>query len=183
MEYKGKLYGKIANKYIDLEVTSDEFDAMKKQIEEHELYGMEKRAELEELEKENNSFFDENEHLKRQLEKEKELSEFSRQTAIDLKNLLEKQEREHRGEVFKFNKLLEKTIFERDDYKQIAFKQKDDLENKFEDLQNDIKFLYEMKQRAINAFDKKDASEQQYLYKMIDDWIHQLSSASAKTEA
>lgn len=28
MEYKGRLYGKIANKYIDLEVTADDFDRL-----------------------------------------------------------------------------------------------------------------------------------------------------------
>ena len=52
-------------------------------------------------------------------------------------------------------------------------------------IENDIAFLYEMKQRAINVFDKKDVSDKEMLYTMIDDWIHdlRLKRASAKTEA
>jgi len=32
MQYKGKLYGRIGGKYIDLEVTADDYDNLKKQL-------------------------------------------------------------------------------------------------------------------------------------------------------
>ena len=115
MEYTGKLYGKIGNKYFDLGRTSEEFDEFEK-------------------------------HFKEQI-----------------------------------------------NFKQAAYKLQGDIETlkeqqaEIEDskMENDISFLYEMKQRAINAFDKKDVSDKEMLYTMIDDWIHdlRLKRASAKTGA
>lgn len=115
MEYIGKLYGKLGNKYFDLGRTSEEFDEFEK-------------------------------HFKEQI-----------------------------------------------NFKQAAYKLQGDIETlkeqqaEIEDskMENDIAFLYEMKQRAINAFDKKDVSDKEMLYTMIDDWIHdlRLKRASAKTEA
>lgn len=87
----------------------------------------------------------------------------------------------YKDEVFEFNKLLEKKIFEHEDYKQFVFKQKSDSEFKeWEKMQNDIKFLYEMKSRAANAFDNRDVSDKEMLYKMIEDWIDELSKKCDK---
>lgn len=65
------------------------------------------------------------------------------------------------------------------DYKQALFSLKMDIEfdsdKQFEKMQNDIKFLYEMKSRAINAFENRDVSDKEMLYKMIEDWIDELS--------
>lgn len=74
------------------------------------------------------------------------------------------------------------------DYKQALYKLQDDFETfkeqeiEREDLQieNDIVFLYEMKKRARNAFDKKDISEKEMLYKMIEDWIDDLRNKRIK---
>ena len=74
MKYIGKLYGKIGNKYFELGKNSEDFDTLERQVKKLDFDGTEYRATIEELEKENDKFFDENEHLKRQLEKEKELS-------------------------------------------------------------------------------------------------------------
>lgn len=79
------------------------------------------------------------------------------------------------------------------DYKQAIFKLQGDFEmlkdqeKEIEDskIEKDLIFLHEMKQRAINAFDKRDISEKEMLFTMIDDWVHELrlKRASAKTGA
>lgn len=96
----------------------------------------------------------------------------------ELKKLSEKEQ----------NQAIQKT-----EYKQIAYKLQGDLDTlkeqqlEIEDskMENDIAFLYEMKSRAINAFDNHDVSDKEMLYTMIDDWIHdlRLKRAAAKTEA
>lgn len=61
------------------------------------------------------------------------------------------------------------------DYKQIAFKLQTDIEMKvWENADKNLPFLNEMKSRLQNYEQKKDVTELQLVYKMIDDWIDEL---------
>ena len=62
------------------------------------------------------------------------------------------------------------------DYKQIAFKLQDDIEQlKWGMANKDIPFLKEIRKHAVTAFDKRDIASKEMMFKMIDDWIDELT--------
>lgn len=59
--------------------------------------------------------------------------------------------------------------------KQVAFKLQGDVETaRWENAQKNIAFLKEMKGRLEKYHSKKDATEIEMVYTMIDDWVHEL---------
>lgn len=71
------------------------------------------------------------------------------------------------------NKKLESEI---EHLKQVIFKQKSDFEmGKWEQSKKDLEFLRELQTRTKNWDEKNDLTEKDYVFKMIEDWIDELS--------
>ena len=63
-----------------------------------------------------------------------------------------------------------------EDLKQVIFKQKSDFEmKKWEQSKNDLDFLNKLRGRMKNWDEKNDWCERDYAFKMVEDWIDELS--------
>lgn len=63
-----------------------------------------------------------------------------------------------------------------EDLKQVIFKQKSDFEmEKWEQSKNYLDFLKELQGRMKNWDEKNDWTERDYAFKMVEDWIDELS--------
>lgn len=61
------------------------------------------------------------------------------------------------------------------DYKQIAFKLQSDIEQlRREQSQKDMPFLIEIKERLVEYRDRKDVTQLEMVFNMLDDWIDEL---------
>lgn len=67
MKYEGMLYGRVAGKYVRLDRYASEFDAFEDKIKELEFEAMERRADLQDLEKENDTYAEGEESARKEL--------------------------------------------------------------------------------------------------------------------
>lgn len=78
---------------------------------------------------------------------------------------------------FIFNEMNnDKLKSEIEDLKQVIFRQKSDFEmEKWEQSKNDLDFLKELQGRMKNWDEKNDWTERDYAFKMVEDWIEELT--------
>jgi len=70
---------------------------------------------------------------------------------------------------------------ENEDLKQLIFKQQSDFKmEKWEQAKKDLGFLTELQGRMKNWDEKKDWTQRDYAFKMVEDWINELSEVVNK---